>query len=84
MIVSLSSTSNFQNAFLLLFFLCRYPLHRAPQEHNERAVSGLRVHSRGPVLSTFTAATTTAEGEAQRLVTVGREDGSLMVWDLAV
>jgi len=32
------------------------------------------------VLSAFTAAT---GGETQRLVTVGKEDGSLMVWDIA-
>jgi hypothetical protein len=57
----------------------RYPVHSAPEENDARAVARLSVHSRGPVLSAFTA----VAPEGQRLVTVGQADGSLMVWDLS-
>jgi hypothetical protein len=59
----------------------RFPVYAALASRSSRNVLDLRVHSAGSVLSTFTAADATKK-QAQRLVTVGRNDGSLMVWDI--
>lgn len=42
----------------------------------------LKVHSTGPVVSTFTTTPVDNNG-VQRLVTVGQQDGSIMVWDIS-
>lgn len=59
----------------------RFPAYAVAAVRAPQVVVDLAVHSAGGVLSTFTAPSS-AKGKAQRLVTVGRGDGSLMVWDL--
>jgi hypothetical protein len=48
-------------------------------QRSSTVVADLNTHSAGAVFSTFTAPD---KKGAQRLVTVGQGDGSLMVWDV--
>ena len=61
-------------------------MHTAPDVTNSKAVVQLGVHSAGKVLSTFITAGGVAAGGSgagtARLVTVGQNDGTIMVWAL--
>jgi hypothetical protein len=81
--VELSAFLSLLQLTRLLFYVAipRFPVYAALAARSSRSVLDLRVHSAGSVLTAFTAADA-GNKQAQRLVSIGRNDGSLMVWDI--
>ena len=67
--------------YIIYYVLYRYPIYTAADLSDTTTVLQLKVHSTGPVVSTFTTTPVDNNG-VQRLVTVGQQDGSIMVWDI--
>lgn len=67
--------------YIIYYVLYRYPIYTAADLSDTTTILPITVHSTGPVVSTFITTPVDNNG-VQRLVTVGQQDGSVMVWDI--